>query len=76
MSARAYKKIRQALKKVGRWKEEAEYKAKNVDKMLYVKDPATGSPVAHPVRKQVIHNVAKAEYKHLKKLYKKGLLKI
>ena len=75
MSERAYKKIRKALKKVGRWKETSEYKARNVDKMLYVKDPATGNAVAHPVRKQIIHNVARAEYKHLKKLYKKGLLK-
>jgi len=76
MNEKAAKKIRQALKRAGKWPKENEYKSKKVTKMIYERNPVTGDLKAHQVTRQIVYNVAKREYKMLKKLYKEGKLKL
>lgn len=71
MNAKKAKLIRQLAKQEGKFKLEPDYRAVKVQKMVYGRDK-NGKSIAEQVTRQIVVNINRIYYRHLKKAYKNG----
>lgn len=71
MNGKKAKLIRKLAAEMGHYKKEADYRVKEIKKMVYGVDK-NGKPMAQEVKRHTIINASRINYRKLKQAYKNG----